>query len=384
MAGGANIRNTVIQSLSAVGATQEAQFYAELFASQDPERFALIVLDPRCLKNPLLESLVSNLRILADLKLTPVLLVGALDSDATSIKFQAQRLTKAIEAVGVRATRLNTASYDLIEEVRKRCRAQYIPVLEVSDRPDSLSLGKIAGALSPAKTIFLQPSGGLSRNGKRIPVISFNEIESVTQSINLTPGQKVFLENAQALEKTGKTPSVFVIASPLNLLAELFTTKGSGTLLRRSVKIDIIANFKSIDTARLSRSMEEAFDKPLVADYLTRSIHKGFIESDCRGGAIFTQLAGLKYLSKFWVSKEARGEGIARDIWDISTSNIPDFFWRSRMGNPFNDWYMRACDGMQISKGWRVFWKGLDASEIPGAIIAAIAAPDDFDAKLQE
>jgi len=49
------------------------------------------------------------------------------------------------------------------------------------------------------------------------------------------------------------------------------------------------------------------------------------------------------------------------------------------MGNPFNDWYMQACDGMQISGDWRVFWKGLDAPEVPGAIIAAASAPDDFE-----
>ena len=42
-----HIRQAVIRSLSAVGALKEAQFYAELFASQAPERFALIVLDPR-------------------------------------------------------------------------------------------------------------------------------------------------------------------------------------------------------------------------------------------------------------------------------------------------------------------------------------------------
>ena len=49
------------------------------------------------------------------------------------------------------------------------------------------------------------------------------------------------------------------------------------------------------------------------------------------------------------------------------------------MGNPFNEWYMQACEGMQISGEWRVFWKGLEAPEVPGAIIAAASAPDDFD-----
>ena len=59
--------------------------------------------------------------------------------------------------------------------------------------------------------------------------------------------------------------------------------------------------------------------------------------------------------------------------------NIPEFFWRSRRENPFNDWYMRQCDGMQISGNWRVFWKGMKADDIPQALELAVSAPDDFE-----
>ena len=98
-----------------------------------------------------------------------------------------------------------------------------------------------------------------------------------------------------------------------------------------------------------------------------------------RGGAIMIDIAGsVPYLSKFWVSQEARGEGLARDIWEAICAGIPAFFWRSRRGNPFNDWYMRGCDGMQVSGQWRVFWKGLTEAQIPGSIIAASHMPDDF------
>ena len=41
-----NMRETVLKSLSAVGAQHEAKFYADLFARQDAETFAMIVLDP--------------------------------------------------------------------------------------------------------------------------------------------------------------------------------------------------------------------------------------------------------------------------------------------------------------------------------------------------
>ena len=115
------IRETVLRSLSAVGAIDEASFYADLFFSQKAEQFALIVIDPRCLKNPLLEALISNLKILFDLGLSPVLLIGALDHDPTSVKFQAHRLSKDLQSASVKVSKLDTASYQLIPEVRKTC-----------------------------------------------------------------------------------------------------------------------------------------------------------------------------------------------------------------------------------------------------------------------
>jgi len=143
------IRKTVLRSLSAIGATKEAKFYAELFAAQDAERFALIVLDPRCLKNPLLESLISNLKILSDLGLSPVLLVGALDDDRTSVKFQAQRLAKDLDHVSVQVAKLNTASYQLIPEVRQKSRKGMIPILEMTERRGKMNLMKIVTELKP-------------------------------------------------------------------------------------------------------------------------------------------------------------------------------------------------------------------------------------------
>jgi len=195
---------------------------------------------------------------------------------------------------------------------------------------------------------------------------------------NLSAGQLRFVKLVQELSKDKTNKSVYVIASPLNLLTELFTTKGSGTMLRRAAPIKTIKTLVKLNKTALKTSIEEAFDKSIEPAFLTSKIHRGFIEHDYRGGAIFTELAGLPYLSKFWVSKEAQGEGIARDIWDVMSAEISAFFWRSRMKNPFNDWYMHACEGMQISGEWRVFWKGLEAPEVPGAIIAAASAQDDF------
>lgn len=378
-----SVRDTVIRSLSAVGATQEANFYANLFAAQDPERFALIVLDPRCLRNPLLEALTSNLQILANLKLTPILLIGALHEDHANIKFHSQKLYKELDLAGVRAIKLNTRSYALMEEVRKLCRSAKMPILELTDANSGLDLPSICTAINPAKVIFLQPSGGISMKGRRVPVINIDKIETHLKSAGLSLGQKAFLQQVQQLDKLYKSddiaPPVYVIASPLNLLAELFTTKGSGTLVRRSAVITHTKSIVGIDQDKLGASISEAFGKDLAGAFLESDLNSLYIEANYRGGAIFTQVDGVDYLSKFWVSQAARGEGIARDIWARMLSDHKTFFWRSRMGNPFNDWYMRMCDGMQISGEWRVFWKGLPAVEVAVAIDTAVNAKEDFE-----
>ncbi|MGJ8563624.1 MAG: hypothetical protein ACSHXY_08725 [Alphaproteobacteria bacterium] len=376
-----SIRDTVLKSLSAIGAIDEARFYADLFAAQAPERFALIVLDPRCLKNPLLEALISNIRILSDLGLYPVLLVGALDDDRTTIRFQSQRLAKELESVSVKTAKLNTASYGLIPEVRQKPAQGRVPILELTEKDKGHDLISLARELKPAKIIFLQPSGGISQNGRRVPVVNIDHPAGMIDGDALSVGQARFMRMAQDMAGQFEHKCVYVIASPLNLLAELFTTKGSGTLIRKGATILQPQSMQSLDVAAVQSSLETAFDKPLTPDFLTRDLFKTFIDSQYRGGAILTRLAGLPYLSKFWVIEAAQGEGIARDLWDVMTAQVPAFFWRSRRANPFNEWYMRHCEGMQVSGDWRVFWVGLSAPEIPGAILAAANARDDFTEK---
>ena len=263
--------------------------------------------------------------------------------------------------------------------MRQKARRGMIPILEMTERRGEMNLTTLVTELKPNKVIFLQPSGGLIRGDERLSFLNIDHVEDSLNPDELTVGQSRFISLAQELAKEKNNDAVYVIASPLNLLAELFTTKGSGTMLRRAAPIMTTPTLARTDKSQLKTSIEEAFGKSVKPVFLRSKIHKAFIEEGYRGGAIFTQLAGLPYLSKFWVSKAAQGEGIARDIWETMCADIPAFFWRSRMENPFNDWYMSACDGMQISGDWRVFWKGLAAPEVPGAIIAASSAPDDFE-----
>ena len=378
-----SIRETVLKTLSAVGAQHEAKFYAELFAQQDAETFAMIVLDPRCLKKPLSEALIAALRILSNLQLSPILIIGALEDARTSTKFQAQSLSKSLDRIGVRSLKLNTASYGLIKEVRKTARAGKIPILEMTDRRGKMNLSGLVKALQPKKIIFLQPSGGLNLDGARRPNLMVQDLPDMMERETFSVGQIRFLNCVLELEKTAKRRRSYVIASPLNLLGELFTTRGSGTLIRRAVELKTGTSFSDFSKPDLNDALDAAFGKRLSPLFFDKTLYKGFVETEYRGGALFIEQAGQPYLSKFFVLREARGEGIARDIWEAACAEVPSFVWRSRMGNPFNSWYMKECDGMQRAKNasgdWRIFWKGLDASKIGDSIEAAISAPDDVE-----
>lgn len=368
-----------MKSLMAIGSGKEAAFYANLFAAQDPEKFALISIDARCLQNPLLEALISDLKIISDLGLTPVLVVGALDESRTNVRFQAQRLCKALEGAGIKNSKLNCASYQLMPDVLKKVRAGNFTVLEMTERHHGLQLVDLAKALEPAKIISLQPSGGFRKDGERVANVNIDQLDTYVDQEQLSAGQNRFIEAVRELAAQVEHPCTYIIASPLNLLGELFTVRGTGTMLRRGAKIITKPSYGRISRVKLRASIEGAFDRTLVKDYFKRPINHISLEENFRGGAIVTNLAGLPYLSKFWVAQEAQGEGIARDIWRDLEQNVPAFFWRSQKSNPFNNWYIKVCDGMQISGEWRVFWKGLNAPEIPSAILAAASAPHDFD-----
>ncbi|RKQ71682.1 acetylglutamate kinase [Litorimonas taeanensis] len=373
------VRQTVLTSLAAIGAKREAKFYAELFARQEAERFALIVIDPRCLKNPLLESLISSMKLLFDLGLSPILLVGAMDEDRTAVKFQSQRLSRELDQASVRSTKLNTRTYGLIPDVRAKARSGRLPILEMTEKGGAMNLVALVRELDPNKVIFLQPSGGLVRNGERIRNLDTESLGHWQESDGvLSDGQKRFLSFVADIDAEDPGYRSYIIASPLNLLPELFTTKGSGTLIRRKANIISHLDYSNLDEKKLRCSIEDAFGKTLSTSYFNSDITSAYIEKDYRGGAIFAKAGELTYLSKFWVVENARGEGLAKDIWDKMTGNTKSFYWRSKLTNPFNDWYMRKCEGMQIVGEWRVFWLGLKYDQVSIAITQATAEAEDF------
>jgi acetylglutamate synthase len=194
-----------------------------------------------------------------------------------------------------------------------------------------------------------------------------------------TPKEMVLLEQVRRLLAERVTHHMLVaVTSPLQLLRELFTTKGAGTLIKRGSSISRKASFAEVDIPRFAALLRSSFGREVSTDFFERSVASIYVEDAYRGGAVVRALPEGAYLCKLAVEREAQGEGIGRDLWQLIVSDHPTLFWRSRPENPILPFYVQECDGMARFDRWTVFWKGLAADKIVHAIAAALASPIDF------
>ena len=172
------------------------------------------------------------------------------------------------------------------------------------------------------------------------------------------------------------------IASPLNLLAELFTVKGAGCLVQRGTRIRSYASLKDVDRPRLIGLLENSFGRSLVRPACLDGVAHLYLDENYRCTAVLEPYHHhYMYLSKFAVQREARGEGLAQELWRRVIRDHAALFWRSRLRNPFNQWYDRKADGLHTEGDWKVYWRGVARADIPDVIASALARPLDFAAE---
>ena len=85
------------------------------------------------------------------------------------------------------------------------------------------------------------------------------------------------------------------------------------------------------------------------------------------------------YLAKFAVDRVAQGEGMGRDLWQVTSRDFPSFFWRTRADNGISAWYTSVCDGMMRLPRWHVFWRGFEPERVPRLVEHALLRGDDFE-----
>ena len=416
-----DLRTTIVRLLSNMASAKEIQLYLKRFARLDAARFAVVKVGGAILRDEL-ESLVSSLAFLQQVGLTPIVLHGAgpqLDEQCNAAGiakkvvdglrvttpetlaivrrvFQQQnlRLVEALQAAGVRATSiqsgvfeseyLNRRKYGLVGKVAAVHTAGIDAAIGVGSIPVIASLGETAGGqilninadwaanelvkeLQPYKIVFLTGTGGLlDGDGAVIDSINLStEYDELLKQDWLHSGMRVKIEQIHDLLMQLPMSSSVSITRPDELAKELFTHRGSGTLVRRGERIDCRTSWDELHQKRLKTLIESGFGRRLAADYFAKTTpYRVYASEHYRAALVLTEEVfsngeRVPHLDKFAVADDAQGEGLGRAAWHVMRAQTPQLFWRSRPDNPVNDFYSGEADGCIKGERWNVYWYGL-------------------------
>ena len=411
-----NVRPTIIRLLSNLASTREIQLYLERFSELDATRFAVVKVDGAMLGGDLGE-LVSSLAFLQQVGLTPVVVHGAgprLDADIAAagidkrlveglryttaaslaivrraLQRENLRLVEALQAEGVRATSFHTGvfectllgrrKYGLVGKVVRVQTTGIEAAIGVGSIPVVASLGETAGGqilnlsadhathalverLKPYKIILLNEAGGLlDERGDVIDSINLStEYAEFVRQPQLPAATRTEIRRIHSLLIRLPTASSLSVTRPGELARELFTHRGSGTLVRRGERIRRYGSWQRLDLVRLRALIESSFGRTLAPEYFeTTKPFRVYCTEQYRAAIVLTREGGLTYMDKFVVGEAAQGEGLGRAIWHVMRPENPQLFWRSRRDNPINEFYFANCDGAVRDPYWTIFWYGI-------------------------
>lgn len=423
-------RKTIVRLLSSMGSAKEIQQYLKRFSQLDAKRFAVVKVGGAVLRDDL-PALTSSLTFLQQVGLTPIVLHGAgpqLDEELSAAGIEKQtvnglrvttpkalaivrkvfqeqnlRLVEALQTMDTRATSvpsgvftstyLDRDTYGLVGKVshinlapiEASLRAGSIPVIaslgeteegQILNVNADFAANELVRVLQPYKIVFLTGTGGLlDDQGKIIDSINLStEFEHLMAQPWINGGMRLKIEQIADLLADLPLTSSVSITKPSELAKELFTHKGSGTLVRRGEKVRRFESWDGIDLARMRELIESSFGRALVPDYFERTQpFRVYVSENYRTAMILTMEDGLPYLDKFAVLDDAQGEGLGRAVWQVMREENPQLFWRSRHGNSVNHFYYAESDGCLKQPRWKVFWYGLEDFETIAHCVAHCA-----------
>jgi len=170
------------------------------------------------------------------------------------------------------------------------------------------------------------------------------------------------------------------ITRPGLLARELFTHKGSGTLVRVGESIQRFTEWQSFDLQPLRTLIADSFGRELINNYEQhKPLLTAYISENFRAAAVITENDGLPWLDKFAVTEKAQGEGLGKAVWNAVRDEHKALFWRARRNNPINRFYVNQADGHVKTADWNVYWYGIsDFSRIERCVTSAANTPVTF------
>jgi acetylglutamate kinase len=415
------LRRTIVRLLSSMGSAKEIQQYLRRFSQLDAKRFAVVKVGGAVLRDDL-AALTSSLAFLQQVGLTPIVVHGAgpqLDEELAAAGIEKRvvdglrvtpaaalaivrrvqhaqnlRLVEALQQVDARATSILAGVFEADYLGRRRhgmvgrvtrvelapieasIKAGSIPVLaslgetragQILNINADMAANELVGALEPYKVIFLTGTGGLlDGDGRIIDSINLStDYRKLRAQPWLHSGMRLKLEQIKRLLDRLPPTSSVSITRPAELASELFTHRGSGTLVRRGEAIRRHASWNGVDTRRLRTLIESAFRRKLRADYFeTARPWRVYLSENYRAALILQRVDGVAYLDKFAVADDAQGEGLGRAAWRRMRAENPRLFWRSRHDNAVNEFYLGEADGCIRQVPWFVFWYGVENLDV--------------------
>jgi acetylglutamate kinase len=395
----ANPADVVLTFLESVGRRAEAELYLRLFRQLPKESFALIAPGSQVLRDGS-GALTEQIRFLAGLDLYAPIVLGLFD--VVTAAAGSEKLARRVAASGLVPYVHTMDEPDLGQKLTEELRAARVPIVHFpvvegeSVDARTVALGRLAHELDTRKIVLLRRRGGIAARGERpvelgpghiMPTVGgwMSVVNLRTDRAALLASKRLTKRDTELVECAGRlidlvapAPLLVSVASPLNLMKELFTVKGAGTLVKRGTPIVRHESYSTLDVPRLRALIEASFGRTLVPEFFERAPLAVYVDEQYRGAAVFLPGDAGAYLSKFSVEPQAQGEGVGYDLWQAFCRDIQCFFWRTRHDNPVLSWYLGMADGMARRPAWHVLWRGLEPERIPLAIAEAEAHPSDF------
>ena len=405
-----NTRKTIIRLLSGMASAKEITQYLKRFSQLDAKRFALVKVGGAVLRDDL-EELTSSLHFLQQVGLTPIVVHGAgpqLDAELAAAGIgnrsvdglrytpapvlaivrrvmQAQNLRLMQPAQAVPAPRpsprvparlLDRARYG--PGARWKASARRPIEAALADRLDAghRHLGESgAGQISTSMPMSPPMPAGPAALQDRLPHRHRRPARWPGPGDRLDqPAQRIRPAQPPALAQRGMKLKIEQIRQLAGRPAPAPRYRSPGRrswptncspprLGTRSAprrKVLRATRWDELDLERLRALIQSGFGRPLAADYFQRTpLLRAYVSEHYRAALILVAAAGGVYMDKFAVLDEAQGEGLGRALWNRMRAEVPALFWRSRHGNPVNEFYQAQADGSVKLPDWQVFWIGL-------------------------
>jgi len=300
-------RQIILRLLNNLGSQKEVQQYLKKFSALETDKFAIVKVGGEILQQDV-AALSSSLAFLQQVGLAPIIVHGAgpqlnqtLASEGIESRvvdglrvttpevlkmarrvFQAEnlRLVDALRDAGVRATSITSGVFEAelldkdkygmvgkitgvhMDLIRAALRAQSMPVIspfaetvdgQILNVNADMATSELVHAAQPFKIIFLTGTGGiLDHDGNLISSINLStDYQHLMSSDWLHSGMRLKLQQVHDMLLDLPHSSSVSITQPAMLAKELFTYRGSGTLVRYGENIQVCKNWSDVDQGRL-------------------------------------------------------------------------------------------------------------------------------------